>query len=37
MKNGCHDSLDTESRVITAITGHGSTPPEGVTFRHRSR
>ncbi|GBO06176.1 hypothetical protein AVEN_136386-1 [Araneus ventricosus] len=37
LKNGRHDSLDTEVGVLIAITDHVPSLPKGGTFRHRSR
>ncbi|GBM12095.1 hypothetical protein AVEN_245490-1 [Araneus ventricosus] len=31
-----HDRSDIEVGVLIASTGHGPSPPEGGTFRHRS-
>ncbi|GBN42339.1 hypothetical protein AVEN_71253-1 [Araneus ventricosus] len=36
LKNGRHDSSGTEAGDLLPITGHGPTPSEGGTFRHRS-
>ncbi|GBM12204.1 hypothetical protein AVEN_21012-1 [Araneus ventricosus] len=36
LKNGRCDNSDSDIGVVIAITGHGPTPPEGSTFRHRS-
>ncbi|GBL95800.1 hypothetical protein AVEN_218358-1, partial [Araneus ventricosus] len=36
LKNGNHDSSDTEIGVLIAITSHGQTPPKGGMLHHRS-
>ncbi|GBN62536.1 hypothetical protein AVEN_91116-1 [Araneus ventricosus] len=32
-----YNSSDTEVGVLSAITGHGPTPPEGDMYHHRQR
>ncbi|GBL77078.1 hypothetical protein AVEN_12723-1 [Araneus ventricosus] len=36
LKKSLHDSSNPEVGVLIAVIGHGPTPPEGGTFRHRS-